>query len=244
MVSEVIIIGGGASILPWISSLQPVLDTHCGILTNYAYKRFNGTFTAFTDRAFYKPKPDDNNPDIYEELRSLPLIVGINDNGISEFKMENTVLVKRSSDYHRQHSLRLGFYTGNLTGIFSIGLASYLMKYVGTIYLLGFDWSKQPIPKDKKIYKSICDMQIHFYNDIKHRGVGYTGYYDVHNPSKLFKYFLEPKLKIYNVGLESNINTFEKIDYPTFFKLAGTKINPINQNELRQKIILKLTGGI
>lgn len=244
MVSEVIIIGGGASILPWISSLQPLLDTNFVIGCNYAFRTFSSTFTAFTDRAFYKPKPNDNNPDIYEELRSLPLIVGINDNGISEFKLPNTILVKRSSDYHRQHSLRLGFYTGNLTGIFSIGLAAYLMKYVGTIYLLGFDWTRQPIPKDKNKYTSTCDMQIHFYNDIKHRGVGYTSYYDNHNPSNSLKYFLEPHLKIFNVGLESNINTFEKIDYPTFFKLAGTKVNPINQNELRQKIIYKLTGGI
>ena len=239
--NEIIIVGGGKSIQNGLNQgLQPLLANKYTILTNYAYKQFNGTFTAFTDRAFYKPKPEDDNPDIYEELRSLPLIVGINDNGISEFKMENTVLVKRSSDYHRQHSLRLGFYTGNLTGIFSLGLAAYLMKYTGTIYLLGFDWTQQPIPEDKSKYKSTCDMQIHFYDDIKHRGVGYTGYYDVHNPSQSFKHFLEPNLKIYNVSPESNINTFEKIDYPTFFKLAGTKVNLIDQNSLRQEIFNKL----
>jgi len=240
MTSELIIVGGGRSILPWISSLQPVLDSNASILTNYAYKQLNGTFLTFSDRAFYKPKPDDNNPDVYEELRALPLLVGININGITEFKMDNTILLKSSSDYHRQHSLRLGFYTGNLTGVFSIGLAAYLMNYTGTIYLLGFDWTRQAPPADKIKYNPVSDMNIHFYDDVKHRGNGYTGYYDNHNPEQYFKHFLEPNLKIYNVSPESNIETFEKIDYPTFFKLAGTKVNPIDQNQLRDKIRRKL----
>lgn len=240
MPSEVIIVGGGASIKPYLPALQPVLATNCSILTNYAYKQLNGTFLAFSDRAFYKPKPDDNNPDIYEELRALPLLVGININGIEEFKMDNTILLKLSSDYHRQHSLRLGFYTGNLTGVFAIGLAAYLMKYTGIIYLLGFDWTKQAPPEDKSKYNPVSDMNIHFYDGVKHRGNGYTGYYDNHNPAIFFKHFLEPNLKIYNVSPESNINTFEKIDYPTFFKLAGTKVEPINQDALRDKIRSKL----
>lgn len=588
-----IIVGGGPSILPQISALQPLLATNASILTNYAFKTFSGSFLAFTDRDFYYPKPDSNNPNIYEDLKKLPLIIGINDNGVSEFKLDNTILLKRASDYHKEYSLEKGFYcydketeiltdqgwkyfkdlnktekvatlnitndsveyqkpinyicelykgkmiyetgkridllvtpnhkilfkkghnqkkppkkyyfieakdlknnimyrksfpyrkgtnpkyfilpklennnktlnynsnasyykvkyikmedwveflgwfisegccyyqkkgnyitvisqskinniskirscikkcgfkfyeatdkgginfricnkqlyyylssqrgaknkfiprefleldnkllkilfkslilgdgcvngksytyytssktladnmfeiglrlgyspslnirnsdfykvknkkynikttsyeiyfakteysfirakkrkeiyyddfvycvevpnhtlyirrngracwcgnSGNLTGIFSIGLASYLMDYKGEIYLLGFDWNKGPKPLNKEKYTGYSDTKTHFYNDINHRGIGYTGYYDNHNPDKYFSCFLDSNLKIYNVSPDSNINLFEKIDYNTFFNKISNQ--NINQEKLRAAVKAKLT---
>ena len=71
-----------------------------------------------------------------------------------------------------------GCWCGNsLTGIFALTLASYLMNYEGTIYLLGYDWSKNT-------------EQTHYYKDIKHRGIGYTNYYKNHDPHNHFKYFI------------------------------------------------------
>jgi hypothetical protein len=231
MVSEVIIVGGGASIKPYLSELHPLLATKFTILTNYAYKHFLGTFSTFIDRDFYKPRPGSNNPDIYEELKQLPLIVGINDNGIEEFKLNNTILLARNQ-----------FYTGNLTGIFSLSLANFLINSNGTIYLLGFDWSRRLdlLEKDKK-YNPKSDLQIHYYSkdEINHRGHGYVGYYENHNPDKAFEAFIyEKNLKIYNVSLGSNINCFEKISYVQFFGLMSNKKE--NQEELRKEIRTKL----
>lgn len=239
--SEVIIVGGGASIKPHISELQPVLATKFTILINYAYKHFNGTFLTFYDRDFYKPRPDKDNPDIYEELKQLPLIIGINKNGVDEFKLPNTILFERNNNsYQRENSLKNGFYTNNLAGVFSISLASFLLDYSGTIYLLGFDWTRRPIDIiDKSNYTGRGNIPTHYYENIKHRGVGLVGYYETHNYYKDFDPFLKEKdVKIYNVSLESNINCFEKISYEQMFKQLNQ--DKINQEELRQEINIKL----
>jgi hypothetical protein len=234
-INEIIIIGGGKSIeyglnLPSNLSLQARLADKCTILTNYAYKTFSGTFLAFTDRDFYTPlyakKYPEKNPDIYEELKKLPLIIGIDHNGISEFKLDNTILLNNK-------------YRSVLTGIFALKLAFELM-HEGTIYLLGFDWNRRTgLPERDPNYNPNSDLQIHFYNDIKHRGVGYVGYYENHNPDRDFNQFIKKDIKIYNVSLESNINSFEKISYEKFFELLSDKKE--NQEELRNKIRTKLS---
>lgn len=223
--SECIIIGGGRSILPYISSLQPLLATKFTIGCNYAYKTFPCTFLAFNDRDFYTPlhakKLPDKNPDIYEELGKLPLIIGIDHNGISEFKLDNTILLNNK-------------YRSVLTGIFALKLAMELMQS-GTIYLLGFDWNRRiGLPERDPNYNPNSDLQIHFYNDIKHRGVGYVGYYENHNPDRDFNQFIKKDVKIFNVSLESNISSFEKISYEQFFRLLSNKKE--NQDELRNQL--------
>jgi hypothetical protein len=101
------------------------------------------------------------------------------------------------------------------------------------IYLLGFDWTRRTgLPERDPNYNPKSDVQIHFYNDIKHRGVGYVGYYENHNPSKEFDKLIKKDVKVYNVSPESNINSFEKITYEQFFKQIFNKIN--NQDILRE----------
>jgi hypothetical protein len=235
MVPEVIIVGGGASIKPHLVTLQPLLATKFAILTNYAYKTFPGTFLAFLDREFYVPDHAKHysdpktirHPDIYEELKSLPLIIGINDNGIEEFKLDNTILIDKK-------------YKPNLTGIFALKILD-LLKFEGTVYLLGFDWTRRTgLPERDPNYNPKSDLQTHYYDDIEHRGVGYVGYYENHNPDNYFKYFKELKLKIYNVSLQSNIETFDKISYEQMYLLLDKE--EINQEELRQEIKNGLSG--
>ena len=233
-INEIIICGGGKSIeyglnLPSNLSLQPLLATKFTIACNYAYKTFPSTFLAFSDRNFYVPlyakKNPDKNPDIYEELKKLPLIIGIDHNGISEFKLDNTILLNNK-------------YRSALTGIFALKLAELIMEK-GTIYLLGFDWTQRKgLPERDPNYNPNSDLQIHFYKDIEHRGVGYVGYYENHNPNREFNQFIKKDVKIYNVSLESNINSFEKISYEQFYKLLSNKEE--NQDELRQYIKEKL----
>jgi hypothetical protein len=227
--NEIIIVGGGASIEPQIAALQPILANKCTILVNYAYKDFIGTFLAFQDRNFYVPNyakhyEDDNiirHPDIYEELKKLPLIVSINDNGIEEFKLDNTILLNKTDKEY-------------LSGMFALRLAEQIMEN-GTIYLLGFDWNRRiGLPERDPNYNRYTDLQLHYYKNIKHRGIGYIGFYENHNPNNLFAKFIKRDIKIYNVSLNSNINCFEKISYEQMFKLINKE--KYNQDELRKQI--------
>jgi hypothetical protein len=238
--SECVIIGGGPSINAEIMSLEHRIKDKFVILTNYSYKFFTGTLSAFIDRDFYKSRNTEEHPDIYEELRLLPLIVGIDINGISEFKLPNTILLNRNSENVYEKSLKKGFYTKNLTGIFSISLASFLMNYTGNLFLLGFDWSRRPPNEvDLKNYNPVCNFDLHYYGkNIKHEGNNKIGYYERHLPDREFEPFMKQKTKIYNVSLNSNINIFEKISYEHMFNLLNNET--YNQDELRTKIKEKL----
>ena len=240
---ECIIVGGGASIKSQIEALKTLLSHKFTILTNYAFLHFDGTLLTCIDQEFYKPSPQPDgkeiNPDYYNELSKLPLIISTDSNNLPKIKHPNTLLLKPNAEYQREKCSVKGFYTGNLTGIFSLTVASYLMNYAGTIFLLGFDWDKRDKKTvDPKAYSSYSTIQTHYYDDIKHRGTGYVGYYENHDPQYFFKYFKEPKLKIYNVSLQSNIETFEKISYEKMFDLLSQET--INQNELREEIKSKL----
>ena len=243
---ECVIIGGGHSIENGIRlGLRDSLVNKFVITCNYAFRHFDGSFLTFIDRDFYFPKPQNDgtllNPNIYEELKGLPLIVGINHNGVSEFKLNNTILLQKSDTYQREKALKNGFYTGSLTGIFSLTLASFLMNYEGIIYLSGFDWPRRdPKTVDRFNYSPNSDLNIHYYKkEIPHRGVGYVGMYENHNPENYFKYFKEKKLKIYNVSPESNIETFEKISYEKMFTSLNNET--YNQEEITTNIKQKLT---
>lgn len=241
ILNECIIWGGGKSISEGISlGLKEKLQNKFVIVCNYGFRHFDGTFLCFHDRDFYKPKPEAKNPDIYEELKSLSLLIGMNLNGIEEFKLKNTILLKHSDNYHREKCIENGFYSANLTGILALTLASYLMNYNGTIFLLGFDWNRRnPNEINKEKYSGKTNLKIHYYDDIKHRGLGYVGFYECHNPNNYFKYFDKEKdLKIYNVSLNSNIQNFEKISYTTMF----SKLNNVvyDQNDLRNYIKEKI----
>jgi len=233
MPTEAIIIGGGQSIEPYISLLQPLCANKFTILTNYSYKYFPGTFLTFMDRDFYKTRNKEEHPDIYKELKNLPLIVGINQNGIEEFKLPNTILLPKDK-----------FYSGkiiHLTGIFSISLAIELLNHTGTIYLLGFDWSRRNIDISKDNYKTHSNEDLHYYKkEIIHYGSGFFGGYEKHNPDKIFGAFAREKdVKIFNVSSNSNINCFEKIYYQDFTKLLKP-LAYLNQNNLRNQIKEKL----
>jgi len=237
MIREIIIIGGGSSIKEGLSlCLKEKLEGKCVFTINYAYKHFPHTCLLFGDKDFYvKTKNKDNprtRPDIYEELAKEPLIfyTEIN-NGLKKFIMPNTYGLLNGEIYNT-NPLKLGFYKHFLTGIWAISLAQFIMDYKGTIYLLGYDWTKKPKGKEK--------TETHYYTkeEINHNGIGKYQVYTSHNPSNYFDKFKEPNIKIYNVSPNSNIKEFEKIDYPTMFNKLGCGV--FNQENLRQEIKAKL----
>jgi len=233
-ITECIIIGGGKSIEKAVSlSVGARLNDKLVIVCNFAYKHFPHTFLAFQDREFYVPDyaknyPDKNtvrHPDIYEELRLLPLIVGINNNGIEEFKLDNTILLDKKE-------------RENLTGVFALKLAERIMES-GTIYLLGFDFSRRTgLPERDPKYNPYGIDNLHYYNDIKHRGTNFYGFYENHPADKEFAKLIKKDITIYNVSLESNINCFPKISYEKMYTLLNNE--KCEQEEMRKEIKEKL----
>lgn len=235
MVSEInncIIIGGGSSIKEGIDlGLKNFLKNKFIIACNYAYKHFPHTLMCFTDRNFYVPsyakKYPEKNPDIYEELKNENLIIGINHNGISEFQLPNTVLVKSIPTLKQIQSPTEGFYTKNfLTGSLALSLACYILNYIGNIFLLGFDWT--------------IEGNTHYYTkkELNHHGIGYTTSYQKHNPNYVFKPFTTLKnLNIYNVSMNSNIECFTKISYSYFFKIIQSSSSYISSNQIKQYFV-------
>jgi len=226
---QCILIGGGSSLKDGIHKyLWRKLKNNFVIGINYSYRYFpNPTILTFCDRLFYN--------DHREELKKLPLIIGKDH---AQLKMlPNTIFLKTNdSKYYRD--VRLGAWKGALTGIFSLSLGIYLLD-VGQLFLLGFDNGIISNDKDSRGRKIT-----HFYNDINHRGIGKTNYYDsiIKEKSRAYwdylPYAKEKKVKIFNVSLKSNISTFPKISYDEFFKKMDNQT--FDQNLLRQEIRKKL----
>ena len=114
------------------------------------------------------------------------------------------------------------FYTGLLAGLFATSLAVFLK--VKRIYLLGMDWTKSGVT--------------HYYDNIQHRGVGQTAFYEKFSPSKFWDNF--ESWDVWNVSPESNIETFPKIDYDTFFEHLREKPVEYAPDELRQWVAMRL----
>jgi hypothetical protein len=202
--SECIIIGGGKSIKEGIElGLKNLLKDKFVITCNYAYRHFTPTIETFVDGDFYK--------DNLETLKTLPCIIGNKSQVAEKYLLPNTTLYPPGSIYYGKDSLEKGVYSPILTGIWSITLAICLMKQQGTIYLLGYDWTQEG--------------DTHYYSkeEINHRGQGRVTFYKKHNADKYFKTFLiEKNIKIYNVSLNSQLQSFEKISYLSFFNLLNS----------------------
>jgi len=222
---ECLIIGGGSSISEGLSlGLKEKIQDKFVVTINFASYHFNSTFTTCMDNSFYKGKllsdSKEINQDHINHLKSLPLIIAPNAH-IRETPYNNTILTKKIK-------------AGALTGIYALYLISYLLDYNGIIYLLGFDWSRRT--KEEK-EKNIL-AKTHYYDEIKHKGIGLSKYYENHKGED-FKPFLNYKnLKIYNVNPNSNLDYFEKIYYNKMFELLNKE--KYNQEELRKEIKIKL----
>ncbi len=101
-----------------------------------------------------------------------------------------------------------------LSGLFALSLA--VAEKYDAIYLLGYDFGT----------KSLADANTHFYQDdkldIQSSGIRNPAVYlennnNVKKDHRLFDHYLTSSSKIYNVSPNSNIQSFKKIDYPTFF---------------------------
>ncbi len=249
MKKQLIIIGGGTSIKEGIfKGLWDKLEGKFTFGLNYSYNFFNAsTAQLWVDKQFYSQH--------HQELDQLPLILCKyhsrmechkceghrnkesceNCNNIRIFsKPSNSLVFKCVPHYSRD--LKDGIYRSSLVGIFALSIGIYLLDEGDEIFLLGYDFGNLDNKKDDK-----GKFLTHFYQEeLDHRGIGKISWYSSKNRAKdtFGVYKDENKVKIYNVSLNSKINTFEKIDYDSFFNKLD-KIN-YNQEELREYIKNKL----
>jgi len=224
ILNECIIIGGGDSISIGVSlGLKEKIKDKFVITTNFSSYHFDSTFTSCMDNSFYIGKLISNSDKINQEhvnhLKSLPLIVAPKAHIRADI-YNNTVLTKKIKP-------------GALTGIYTLNLVSYLMNYNGIIYCLGYDWTRKTEEEKKKNILA----KTHYYDNIKHRGTGFTKYYENHRGIE-FKELLKYKnLKIYNVNPDSNLEYFPKITYEQMFESLNKE--KYNQEEIRKEIKLQ-----
>ncbi len=209
--NQLIIIGGGYSIKEGIrKGLIDELKGRlvCGI--NYSYKYFDSTYLVCLN---YNDFYDKNR----RELVILPLILTTERPHPSQYE-DNTIVLPHKVEYR-------------LAGILALKVGIELLRE-GELFLLGYDFSEYKNKKDNK-KRPIT----HFYQgQIEHRGIGKAQYYNYYNHAKRdFESFAQvKKVKIYNVSLDSQIDTFPKISYDQFFKMLDNK--KFNQDKLRSKI--------
>ena len=224
-INRCIIVGGGESLREGISKeLDSKLEGEFVIGCNEVYKDFkNITLTTFVDKPFWEKHK--------EELKSLPLVLCKHHGDIKQKNNSNFIMTNTINDYSKM--TKINIYTSVLVGIFSLSIAKLLN--CNEVMLLGFDWTKRENCKNHKSGKAYT----HYYQDDKlrsHRGYGLTGFYDSHNPNEYFSHYTKESMKIYNVSINSNINTFPKITYNHFFELLNRNKEYHNQDELRANI--------
>lgn len=219
--SQLIIIGGGWSKKEGIEKgLWDKLKNKFTLGTNYNYHFFNSTALVYVDVDFYN-----NN---YKDLNKLPLVIGKYHSNIKKEVRKNTVMLKAGHKYTR--NLEEGVYKSSLSGIWALSLGIYLLNH-GEIFLLGMDYGDNG--KKDKNGKFIT----HSYQGlINHSGIGKINYYRSKNRAdKDYEvYSKETKCEIYNVSIDSRINTFPKISYDIFFSMLDN--NTYDQFLLRKHI--------
>lgn len=244
-IKQISIIGGGKSIEEAMKhGLSCRLAKTFTIGTNYSYRAHTPTFLTCCDVKFYcalDAHIRERKTEFIDELSALPLIIAPNHGENLQNRLSNTTFVVPTVErYKGNKSLSEGVYSLSLTGLFAITLAILALEHKGEIYLLGYDWTRRT--EEEK--RANIEIDTHFFKDVKHQGVGYTGHYEEHDPVRWFKPFLEEAgIKIYNVvgNPESNIGIFEKISYEEYFRRL--KNSDLTQDEMRNHIVNIIQAG-
>lgn len=243
-----IIIGSGNSIQEGLDKgIQDLLKTEITFTLNEEFRFFNSTVTVFGDWTFYKYR--------YKLLEKHPLIIGIWNRHIGRIDEETNelycpllsqlILLPGCSKYLGKDSWKKGFYTPKLTGLFTLTFA--IACEFEEIYLIGYDGCA--INGKTHHYEGIEGFGHFFNGEEKPRtGMGFkkNGEYKsgIFNKSKK-DYNLElwnnykselDRIKIYNVSLESRIDTFPKISYDEFISIIKNNPSNINQDLIRKEI--------
>ena len=215
---------------------------------NESFQFISPTAITFVDWTFYR--------DRFDLIKDFPLVIGKHDGKIGYWytdkqkghyqkcpKSDSLIMIPAHSEYYGKESLKKGVYNGILAGMFTLTLAIALG--FTEIFLLGFDMTDVNglthfYQNNDKGIGQFCDE-----DNTERTGVGYnnnglfnTGVFN--NDEKYIQQFWKPYLqekdvKIYNVSMNSRINTFEKITYDSFFERIQNE-KEVNKNSIREKI--------
>ena len=227
--NQLIIIGGGMSIKEGVEKrLWAKINGQLTYGLNYSYEYFDSTIQGYVDSDFYKREME-------KGFGKCGLVVGKMYKGVKRYG--NEVMLVDSPHYNLD--IHYGVYKSSLCGMFALSVALWLMRDIpnAEIFLLGYDYGVITDDRDEN-KKEIT----HFYQgEIEHRGIGKTNYYKCKGRGKRdYDVYVDKsiKTKIWNVSPNSNIPSFEKINYNTFFDKLQS--NRYNQDELRETIKNKL----
>ena len=250
--NQLIILGGGFSVYEGIKKdLFQRIKNKFVIGTNHSHHFCQDTFLSYVDDTFYLKE--------LKYLEKLPLTVGRLHSNTP--KRQTNIQLITATKYVRD--CHHGVYSANLTGLFILSLAIYLLDE-GEIFILGFDNSgKKGNGKCNLEYDSQGRAITHWHQHgdivsrytgeplmLKHRGIGKINWYqatqlDQKTNKRISRaeyeyrvYKNESKVKIYNVSPDSKIPTFEKITYDQFFEKLDDKV--YDQEKLRKEIREKL----
>ena len=213
---SIVIIGGGASIKDgialglWDKLQQSKLDIAS---INFAYMAmpFTPTYEVWLDTTFFR-----NNMDslFVLEQKGCKMITKVHSKYDNLPTIKKYAITREKPDFSSD-TMFVGM--NGLSGFFALSIA--VKQGYETIYLLGYDFGTN----------SINNTNTHFYQDtlaVPSSGVRNPGVYLQHQGGVKkevhgFDYYLSCKPKIFNVSPSSNINTFQKIDYPRLFELIA-----------------------
>ena len=224
-ISQIIILGGGASIKDGIAlGLWDKLKDRFVIGINFSYKSYVPTILTFVDASTFYTLPE-----IHPELATLPLIIGTPYQIKREQMLANSIFIPSTNVYIRD--LSKGVYSSRLSGMYALSLAIHLLGE-GEVFLLGYDLGTITKDKDDKGR----DITHYYQNHVNHGGIGKTYYYRIPRREEIDfgVYKQEKDVHILNVSPNSNLNVFPKIDYPTFFSKLDNAV--YNQDQLRTEI--------
>lgn len=205
-----IIIGGGSSVKEGLTlDLWNQIKGQDIWSVNFAFMTmpYFPSKEIWVDKTFFT-----NNIDKLQELSVNGVDCIAKEHGVyNEIKAIKQVACTRD-EYNTDIKKPLFIGSSGLSGVFALSYA--ISQGYDTIYLLGYDFGT----------KSLSDNKTHYYLDtiaVSSHGLHCPEVYlDDNGPKKEvreFDYFLKENCKIYNVSPQSNIQSFDKIDYPTFF---------------------------
>ena len=258
--NRAIVLGAGASMREGLwdkpiseMPLWSAIKSECTFGTNSIFEFYTPTVLTFVDYWFHSSHK--------KRLDKLPLIIGADhpnkkkapkgDNltllptsGTTYYGRNSFERVLKETENGRRKVMRAGIYNSQLAGIFTLTLAIALG--FKEIYLLGFDFGgkgKTHFYQEDDISKQVVGVNVK--DKKKVSGIGRdedgnykTSCYSNDDPRIYFDAYKEEtkRVHIYNVGLKSRINTFEKIDYPTFYRHLENNPEPILHARMRNDI--------
>lgn len=247
---RLIIIGAGNSIRPELQNgLWDKLRKDYTFSLNDVIYFYEATVPVCVDWYWYRSK--------YDAIKNCPLSIGKYDAKLyathPEIKVpnisENTVFLQPSNNKYQKDPWKDGFYSGILCGCFALtfGIALGFKE----IYLLGYDFGeingKTHFYEKDKLHEQMLGVIREDDGSIRcgigkdSRGKYRTGIYN-NPPKQCFNvYRNEKETKIFNVSLESKIETFPKISYKELYRRLESEHIDIDQNLGRMQI-RQITG--